>query len=104
MAKAPKIEITVEKTTATTRAKKAIKWFKRSFEDDNGKPDANALTVFGLVSTIIIIATASLFQQVDHSVLISLEGMAGAILTAKNFKEYKSNSNKHDNRKETAQD
>jgi hypothetical protein len=73
---------------------KFIEWIRPAFEGIDGKASHKRLTVFALVSTIILMAVCSLFGiKIDHMVLHSLEILAGAIIGGTVYQSVKNEKN-----------
>ena len=72
--------------------KNLIQWIRPAFEGHDGKASSKRLTTFSLISTIILMAFASLCGWViDKDVLRSLEILAGWTISNSVYQAVKSN-------------
>ena len=77
---------------------KLINWFKKSFEEENGKPSAKRKTLFAMVLMLGYVVA----RYTDHSNSVSMAtALIGAILTLAGVAAYqsvkKTNTPKNDN-------
>ena len=72
---------------------KLINWFKKSFEESNGKPSAKRKTLFAMVIMLFYVV----FRYTDHSNSVSMAAaLIGGILALAGVAAYQSTKDKEE--------